>query len=647
MDADQPSPAIQIPDLTLQEILDSVQDVFYQVDQDGRLVMFSRSGAAELGYDDVGQLLGRKVSELWYLPERRREMVDALDRNGVLNDWEAQLRRRDGSPVTVATTIRLVFDAEGRKLGYRGIWRNIEQRKRAEEALRQSEEKFSKIFQTVPDTIVVTRARDGLLLDVNPGFEQATGWSRAESVGRTTPELSLWADLAARDRMVATLRQKGEVLNSDFIFRRKNGEERPGVFSARSLTLGGEACLLFLRRDVTEQKRLEAEAALLEAQLLQSQKLDAVGQVAGGVAHDFNNLLTVQLGNLGLLAEVEGLPQEARELLVEIEQSARAAAGLTRQLLAFSRRQVLQARRVELNQVLSGFLGMLRRVLREDIQLEVRPSGCALWVEADVGMLEQVFMNLVVNARDAMPGGGHLTLSCESVEVVTPPAAAAEARRGRYARLTVADDGQGMDEATQRRIFEPFFTTKPTGKGSGLGLATVYGIVKQHGGWIEVESAPGRGSRFRVHWPEQAGDEGGAADVASDAPLGHGETVLLVEDDHAVRRTLRGLLTRLNYRPLEALNGVAAEALWRAEKGSIDILVTDMVMPGGVSGLELVHRLRAEEPGLPAIVLSGYSADLVQGGVPGDVAFLSKPCDPADLARVLRDQLRRRAPRPG
>jgi signal transduction histidine kinase len=433
------------------------------------------------------------------------------------------------------------------------------------------------------------------------------------------------------------------VLYDEFTFRRRDGQERPGIFSARTLTLGGESCILFLMRDVADQKRLEAERSRLEDQLRQSQKLDAVGQVAGGVAHDFNNLLTIQLGNLGLLAQVEGLPQEARELLEEIEQSARAAAGLTRQLLAFSRRQVLQVRRVELNTVLGGFLGMVRRVLREDIQLEVRPSVCALWVDADVGMLEQVFMNLVVNARDAMPGGGHLTLSCEAVEGAGPPTApGAEVRRGRYARLTVEDDGVGMDQATQRRIFEPFFTTKPVGKGSGLGLATVYNIVKQHEGWVEVESAPGRGSRFRVHWPEQAGEHLGFAEAAPDAPLGHGESILLVEDDHAVRRTLRALLTKLNYRPLEALNGLAAEALWRAEKGRVDALVTDMVMPGGVSGLELVRRLRAEAPGLPAVVLSGYSADLVRGGVPDDVAFLSKPCDPAELARTLRDQLLRR-----
>jgi PAS domain S-box-containing protein len=630
----------------MQSVLDSIQDVFYQVDEAGLITVLSRSGATELGYQDPAELLGRPVLDLWNHPERRPEMLAALERDGKVREWEVELRRQDGSPVTVSTTLHVLHDGMGRAAGYQGIWRNIEQRKRAEEALRQSEEKLSKIFQTVPDTIAVSRARDGLLLDVNPGFEQATGWSRAEAVGRTTLELGLWADPEVRARLVAQLGQQGEKLEQEVAFRRKDRTERTGVLSARTLVLGGETCILLLMRDVTERKTLEKERARLEMQLRQSQKLDAVGQVAGGVAHDFNNLLTVQIGNLALLREVEGFPPGARELLAEVEQSALAAAGLTRQLLAFSRRQVLQPRRVELNEMLEGFLGMLRRVLREDIQLEVRRSAFPLWLDADVGMLQQVILNLAVNARDAMPDGGHLSLSCDSVEFEVPPASAGfDVRPGRYARLTVKDDGNGMDEATLRHVFEPFFTTKPTGKGSGLGLATVYGSVKQHGGWVEVESAPGRGARFRVYWPQQEAGVAAPTTDSSPAPRGQGQTVLLVEDDHAVRRALVSVLRKLGYQPLEAFNGVAAEAVWRSERSRVDALVTDMVMPGGVSGLELVRQLRADEPDLPAIVLSGYSADLAQGGVPEDVAFLAKPCEPDDLARALWNQLRGRPPR--
>ncbi len=620
------------PELTLASILDSIQDVFYRVDAEGRIDLASRSMAAELGYQDTGELLGRQAESLWAHPERRASMLEAVRRDGEVRDWEAELLRRDGSVVTVATTVRQVRDGEGRDRGYQGIWRNITGRKRAEEELRASREMFAQIFRTAPDTIVVSRAADGLLLDVNPGFEAATGYARDEAVGRSTVSLDLWVDAAARDDMVRDLKARGEVLDREFTFRRKDGAHRAGVFSARLIPILGEACVVFLMRDVTERRaagarerlqeqrlaqaveaanlgtwdwdprtgaqhvnarwgemlglapgeldtsvtswrerihpedaervtraldaylagqapmyevehrlrhrdghwvwvlaagrvverdaqgqisrvcgthldvserhRLQEEHARLEAQLRQAQKLEAVGQVAGGVAHDFNNLLTVQLGALELMKELPDLPEEARALADEVEQGARSAAALTRQLLAFSRRQILRVTRGDLTALVEGFLGMLRRVLPEHVQLELAPAAGPLWLDADVAMTQQVLMNLVLNARDAMPEGGRVRLACDAVEVAGPSGGeAGEARPGRYVRLTVADEGHGMDEATQRRLFEPFFTTKPAGRGTGLGLATVYGIVKQHGGWIQVESRPGQGSTFRVHWP--------------------------------------------------------------------------------------------------------------------------------------------------
>ena len=757
---------------TLRALLDTIQDVFYRVDREGRLTLISRSGLAELGVAGLADLLGRPTTDFWLQPSDRARMMEALRRDGEVRDWVLEIRRGDGRTITVATSVRLLRDERGAETGYEGIFRNVTERAQAEARLRQSEEKFSKVFQTLPDTLVVTRARDGLLLDVNPGFEAATGWSREDAVGRSTLELALWTDPAQREAMVAGLRRDGEVLHQRFTFRRRDGVHREGVYSARSLAIGSEPCVLFIMQDVTEQReaeralarheqrlrlaldgaslgtwdwepatgrvvvnerwaemlgwrldevpdpfalwerslhpddaprarqaladhlegraptyeaefrlrhrsgdwvwvlvrgrvlerdeagrpsrvcgthldvsprrRLEAAQASLEARLRQSQKLEAVGQVAGGVAHDFNNLLTVQFGALEALAALPGLPPEAQEILGELDQSARAAAKLTRQLLAFSRRQVLQVRRVDLNAVLDGFLGMLRRVLREDVRLAFLPYGDPLWLDADVGMLEQVVMNLAVNARDAMPAGGLLTVACRAVELTEADAARhPSARPGRWARLEVTDTGEGMEEATLRRLFEPFFTTKGPGHGTGLGLATVYGIVEQHRGWIEVESRPGAGARFRVHYPVAAAppEARPAAGTGRPPSSGAGQLVLLVEDAPAVRRTLRAWLERLGYQVVEAADGPEALERWRAERDRIRLVLSDVVMPRGMTGLELVRRLRAEAPDLPAVVMSGYSGDLVAGGRPEDVGFLAKPCGADTLAAALEWEL--------
>jgi len=630
------------PELTLRSILDSIQDVFYRVDADDRLSVVSRSGAVELGYPGTDALVGRSVRDLWYEPDRRAELLRALERDGVVRDWEVALRRADGTPLWTATTAQVLRDVDGRPAGYEGIWRNITERKSSEEHLRQSEDRFRQIFGTVPDTIVVSRARDGLLLDVNPGFERATGWPREEAVGRTTVGLGLWADVEARDAMVAGLRATGEVLERSFVFRRKDGALRDGVFSARTVPMLGEACVVFVMRDVSEQRRLEADHARMEAELRQAQKLEAFGQIAGGVAHDYNNLLTVQLGAVALLREIPGLAEEARELAAEIEASARKAASLTRQLLAFGRRQVLQPRRLDLNEVVGAFLLMLRRVLREDIRIDLEPAAGPLWVHADAGMLEQVVMNLAVNARDAMPGGGRLTLA---LDAVTGARDGGRPPPGRWVRLTVSDTGHGMDEETRRRVFEPFFTTKPAGQGTGLGLATVYGVVRQHGGSVEVESRPGAGATFGVLLlaaePPGLSHEHPAAEAAARAS-GRGERVLLVEDDPPVRQVLQGWLLRLGYQVVACASGDEALARWRTRTEPMDLVLTDMVMPGDTSGRALALALRGEDPSLPVVVMSGHSVDLAQGGLPEGVGFLAKPAEPDELAAVLRRALDRR-----
>ena len=403
-----------------------------------------------------------------------------------------------------------------------------------------------------------------------------------------------------------------------------------------------EHCLAQLQ-DITERKQLDEERAKLSEQLRQAQKLEAIGQLAGGAAHDYNNLLTVQLGHLGLLQQEPGLSADVRESLTEIEKSAKMAAQLTRQLLAFSRRQVLHVQRIDLNETVESLSKMLRRVLPEDITLTLALAPDPLWLIADAGMMEQVIMNLVVNARDAMPAGGRLTLSTSAVSLSEGSLPANEdAGPGDFVCLTVADTGKGMDAETRQRIFEPFFTTKDVGKGTGLGLATVYGIVRQHQGWIDVDSAEGAGTVFRVYYgaASDTAHVPGRAPARIGSPLsGDGETILVAEDNPAVRQILTSSLQRLNYRVVVAADATEAVRLWELHQAEVRLLLTDMVMVEGVSGLELARALRRERPDLPVIVMSGYSQELVSARLDAGMHFMAKPWTPEVLARTVRQCL--------
>lgn len=414
----------------------------------------------------------------------------------------------------------------------------------------------------------------------------------------------------------------------------RRGDSRREVqlsVSTALLRIEREPKVVLCLEDITARKHLQA-------QLLQAQKMEAVGQLAGGVAHDFNNILAAMLMNIELVQRGHSVDQNLRASLKELEEGAQRAAGLTRQLLLFSRRQTIQVRRLDLNGVVEGLMKMLRRLLGEHILMAFNRSEAAQWVEADAGMIEQVIMNLCVNARDAMPRGGRLTLRTQTVDVGPEAAARHEsARVGSFICLTVADTGVGMDGDTQRRIFEPFFTTKEAGQGTGLGLATVYGIVSQHRGWVEVESAPDCGTTFRVFLPASVATTAEAASTES-VPRGGAETILVVEDDTTVRRTVVRALRQYGYEVLEAANGVEALRLWQTCGNRVSLLLTDMVMPEGMTGLELVQELQRLRPGLKALITSGYSIDLLQRAPDANSTFqfLSKPYAPLTLARAVR-----------
>jgi signal transduction histidine kinase len=388
-----------------------------------------------------------------------------------------------------------------------------------------------------------------------------------------------------------------------------------------------------LKEDITRQRQLEDE-------LRQTQKMEAFGQLASGVAHDFNNILTVIRGNADLLQPPGGAPTRQDGPLGQIFSAVEVATRLTRQMLLFSRRQTAQKREIDLNAVVVDMSDMLRRMIGEHVTLEARLAPGVLTVQADLGMIEQVLMNLAVNARDAMPNGGRLVMETIVVEGgATGQASHRGVGAGEYVRLTVRDTGCGVDPADLPHIFEPFFTTKGTGRGTGLGLATVHEIVRQHGGWVDVDTKPEVGTAFQVYLPRSNGRVGERVERrrADDEPRG-AETVLIVEDEPSVRRLLRTVLEHHGYQVLEATSGVNALEVWSGHREEIDLLVTDIVLPGGLSGWELGQRLLREKPKLKVLHTSGYSDEMLGEAVAlrGTPNLLEKPYGPIELLRRVR-----------
>jgi PAS domain S-box-containing protein len=509
----------------------------------------------------------------------------------------------------------------------------IAERSQAENQLRLSEERFAKAFKSSPVPMSLQSLTDYRYIDVNDAYLEMTGYDRAEMVGSTSIERNLWVDREVRAEIFEQLRAGKAVRNVETKIKRKNGEDRTTLFSAEQIHLGSESFALISESDISGRLQLES-------QLRQAQKMEAIGHLAAGVAHDFRNILTVIQGHANLRLLTPGLDGKMAESLTQITEAVERASNLTRQLLAFSRKQIMQMEVVSLNKVVGNLTGMLARLIGEQVTLQCQFLDELPLVEADVCSIEQVVMNLAVNARDAMPGGGHLLIATSYREVDSEYAARhPEAVPGAYVCMTVRDTGCGMDEMTLNRLFEPFFTTKEVGKGTGMGLATAYGIVKQHNGWIEVESLPGQGATFMVFLPTTRKNQPKAEKKPSlPQALGGRETILVVEDEEPVRRFVSDLLKEYGYNVRLASNGVEALDVWKQNSMEIDLLLTDVVMPQQISGLELADRLIKDKNDLKVIYTSGYSIELLDGhfGARPHVNFLPKPYHPLKLAEAVR-----------
>jgi two-component system cell cycle sensor histidine kinase/response regulator CckA len=512
----------------------------------------------------------------------------------------------------------------------------ITERQRVEGALLKSELRLRLIWENSLDGMRLLD-EEGAFVLVNPAYCKLVGRPQDLLIGK--PLASVY-DPSRCDEI--TSKHQERFRSGSFPASAEtevvlwNGKKIHLELSNSLLELSGERPLLLSTfRDITDRKRLEEQAR-------QSQKMESIGQLAAGVAHDFNNLLTIIQGHTALLMGKEAdSSTENAQSLSEISEATERAANLTRQLLAFSRKQIMQPKSMDLNEVIGNVAKMLRRVLGEQIDLQLNYASNLPPIRADTGMMEQIIINLALNARDAIETSGLLTIATTSVEIVAADLIhSAEARLGEFVCLRIADNGMGMDEVTLKRIFEPFFTTKEVGKGTGLGLATVYGIVKQHQGWIEVESQLDQGSTFKVFFPAQQLTPVKPIETAPRLKVNGGkETVLVVEAESSLRELTYQVLHRYGYCVLSAPSGIEALVLWEQHKEQIDLLLTDMMMPNGISGRELASRLLADRPKLKVLYTSGYSEELLGDAFGEDIHFLPKPYVPITLAQAVRDCL--------
>ena len=624
----------------LRTVLDTIPQRVFWKDRHSVFLGCNQPFAKDCGYSHPGEITGKTNYETIAAPQAERFRADdreVMETNRPKLNYEEPQNKLDGSIGWLRTNKVPLHDKDGHVIGVLGTYEDVTERKQMDEKVRQ----LSRAVEQSPVSIVITN-KDGNIEYVNRKFTEVTGYSFSEAMGKN-PRILKSGELPAEiyQQMWECIRN-GQEWRGELHNRKKNGELfwELCVISPVFNAAGDITHYLAVKEDITERRQLEE-------QLRQSQKMEAFGQLAGGIAHDFNNLLTIIQGHVALLQLKEFTPDEQASGLVEIAKAAERAANLTRQLLTFSRRQLFQPEPLDLNEVVANTSKMLQRIIGEHIGLETHfaPGGAPL--KADRTMMEQILMNLAVNSRDAMPKGGRLIIQTAAVVISEADAQAnPKTRPGSFIRLKITDTGCGMTPETLDRIFEPFFTTKEVGKGTGLGLATVFGIVAQHYGWIEVESKLNSGTTFDIYLPRLAESEKFQTEFTRAPEISGGnETILLVEDEAPVRSLARTVLEHKGYQILEADSGPSALVIWQKHRDMIDLLLTDMVMPGGVSGQELATHLRSEKPALKVIYNSGYTDEILGANSPlrDNPDFMEKPFSPDKLLKQVRDCLDGRA----
>jgi len=637
----------------LKLVLAGSNDAFWDLKVKGRELIFNQRWAEILGYQP-GEF--RKDLAFWQdlvHPEDLQTLLEQYQENVKNNESrfraECRLMSCSGEWRWILLRGRSVdWDSQGKPLRITGTATDITERIRAEMELRQSHRLLHAVFSSLNEALFLLEEDSRIIIDCNISAEIMFGFTRAELLG-VGPDIlhvnSETAEIFLREETSAYW-EKG-FYAAEYRMKRKSDEVFPSDhFCNRIPGEGNEpALILYVVRDITERKQAETQRAQLEEQLQQSQKMEAVGQLAGGIAHDFNNILTAIIGYGHLVQLNMQGPEKSRHHMEQILASAERAAGLTQGLLAFSRKQESNPQPVDLNGIVRNMRKFLERIIGEDIEMQLDLEQEGLTVLADTGQVEQVLMNLVSNARDAMPDGGVLRLKT-GLLVAEPslPRPVHTSQPVRYGYISVCDTGAGMDEKTREKIYEPFYTTKEVGKGAGLGLSIAYGIIKQHNGYISVESREREGTTFKVHLPliEQ---ETPTAEIVKPFSLQYGqENILLAEDDEEVRNLCRSLLEECGYTVFVAENGADAVQKFAALPKSISLVILDVVMPK-MNGRQAFEAMRELRSNVRVLFMSGYSSEIVsaKGGLQQDLDFMDKPIIPKVFLRKVREILDRQA----
>lgn len=622
------------------QVVENIGEVFWMTDIEKRTMIYISPG-----YEKIW---GRTVASLYASPDNWLESIHSEDRDYIMQasmeqstkayDVEYRILRPDNTIRWIHDRAFSVNDTDGKTRRIVGVAADVTERRKAQQELSRRErelEEAQRIAQ-IGSWEADLAGKNALwsneqfrLLGMEPQSQDLTF---EDYLAMLHPE--------DREKLRSTA-QKATQEGGEFTFEhriiRKDGKTRWMHGRAETIkdAAGRPVRLRGTNQDITQQKEIEQ-------QLRQSQKMEAIGQLSGGVAHDFNNLLTVIIGHIEILNRFDSDP-EAKDSLTQIRHAAERAANLTRQLLLFARKQAMQMQNLDLNTAVASTIKMLTRILGEDIQLEFKPVNLELPIHADTGMLDQILMNLAINARDAMPNGGRLCIETSSAEFDAETAADfPQVRAGKFASISVSDTGIGIPADVLPKIFEPFFTTKDVDKGTGLGLATVFGITQQHGGWINAYSEVNNGAVFRIYLPLVTGNISAMTNAKpKPAPNRGTETILLVEDEPSIRTLLAKYLAQLGYAVISAADGAEAVRIFAEKSQSIQLVITDLVMPGGMSGTQLAGILKKQKADLPIIFSSGYNGENILHDIKltEGVNFLAKPYNLATMAKVIRDRL--------
>lgn len=625
------------------DFYENAADAIFTYDLSGHFVSMNPAGLKITGFtaDEITRLTLEKFIAPDYL-SLARSLVERCVAGEMLPLHETQIICKSGLHRFVEINI-WPLRKKGTPVGIQGIARDVTERRKAQEAALKNEQRFRELADLLPQSVFECDLQ-GRFLFLNRGSYELFGYSTSDDTADLTVFQMLRPDevTRAKESLAVLMSGKGTTGN-EYVARKKDGSFFPVlVFSAPIQHKGTVIGIRGILIDLSERRNLEL-------QLRKSQRMESVGHLAAGIAHDFNNILTIVHGHASLLISHHDIPPVCMESATQIMTATRKGTDLIRHLLAFSRKQVMQPKPLDINEIVNGLSHMLPSLLGEHITLQMRCSPRLPLVKVDAAMMEQVLMNLAVNSRDAMPKGGVLTIKTSvCVRDENSSYSCAEARNGRFVVLTVTDNGCGMDKEILGRLFEPFFSTKEASKGTGLGLATVFGIVKQHEGWIEVSSTLQKGTEFSIYLPICNGSERpqrlhDVPQEGTESIQGGSERILIVEDEPSVRQMICSILKPCGYEIHEAANGRDALEMPHVNQSQIDLLITDMVMPGGISGRELAIRMRTHHADLKVIYISGFSMELLgvsPGWLKNDI-FLSKPFSPRSLIKTVRQSLDR------